>query len=405
MKRLALVQLVLFAVTAAVVIPFGIYYVVGPQGLAGQLRVHATMESAMGLTAGTGVTYRGAQIGTVESVALDPNGGARVEFSIDKDTRIPVDSVAKVTMGTVAGIQNVDIYPNTADGPYLESGDELAAPADQQPVQMDDLMRQASSLLQSVDPETLSTVGDEIGTAMDGLGPSLATMIDNGDTLSSRLRDQSAELESMLHRTSTLVTTMAGESDSFVRGMGASRDLATQLDASRPVLVHLADTSPEALGRARELFDRYQGTFGSVLANLATVEPVVADRSDALASGLNDIPYGLGKLESIVKGDRADFALIATQGPVCSYDTERRAVGDLTPVETNLGLYCPPAPDMQQRGSQNAPRPDGLGLEGSTTPGERIGPPVVEDPILVPTGVDALNYWRELMEGLGNGTR
>ncbi|QNG19643.1 MCE family protein [Rhodococcus triatomae] len=406
MTRLAFVQLVLFAITAAVVVPYGIYYVVGPAGLTGQLRVHSIMTNAMGLTPGTSVTYRGIPVGTVDSVALDPaGGGARVEYVLDGGVPIPADSVAKATMGTVAGIQNVDIYPNTAEGPYLEDGDLLPAPEDQQPVQMDGLMLEASTLLQGIDPQSVSDLGTEMGASFEGLGPSLAAMIDDGDSLSVQLRDQAPALQSLLARTARLVDTMAGESDSFVDGMAAARDLATQLDANAPVLVYLTDQSPQSLANAQQLFDRYQGTFGSVLANLATVEPIIAERSDALASGLVDIPAGLARLESIVTGDRADFALIATQGPVCNYPTERRAVGDLSPTSPNLNLYCPPARDLATRGAQNAPRPNDLGLQGSTTPGSVIGPPVVEDPILIPTGVDALNYWRSLLEGLGSATR
>lgn len=149
MKRLALVQLVLFALTAAVVIPFGIVYVVGPQGFGDHIRLHATMSDAFGLTAGTVVTYRGVQVGKVSEVALDSSTrSARVELSLNENSEIPADSVAKVTMGTAAGIQNVDIYPNSDQGPYLRDGDEIAMPADQQPVQMSQLMLQASDVLE-----------------------------------------------------------------------------------------------------------------------------------------------------------------------------------------------------------------------------------------------------------------
>ena len=130
MSRLALVQLVLFALIAAVVIPFGIVYVVGPQGFGGQILLHANMSDAFGLTKGTVVTYRGVQVGKVSEVELDAGTRtARVELSLNDNTEIPTDSVAKVTMGTAAGIQNVDIYPNTDHGPYLRDGDEIAMPA------------------------------------------------------------------------------------------------------------------------------------------------------------------------------------------------------------------------------------------------------------------------------------
>jgi phospholipid/cholesterol/gamma-HCH transport system substrate-binding protein len=272
LSRLALVQLVLFALIAAVVIPFGIVYVVGPQGFGGQILLHANMSDAFGLTKGTVVTYRGVQVGKVSEVELDAGTRtARVELSLNDNTEIPTDSVAKVTMGTAAGIQNVDIYPNTDHGPYLRDGDEIAMPADQQPVQMSQLMLQASGVLEGIDPQAISDIGTELGNSFNGLGPSLATMIDNGGTMSAQLNDQSAELAALLSRTSTLVDSMATQSDSFVRGMAAAKNFTEQLESNAPVLIYLTDHSPAALNSAQQLFDKYHNTFGAVLANLVTV--------------------------------------------------------------------------------------------------------------------------------------
>lgn len=401
MRRLVLVQLILFGLVSAVVIPFGVNYVIGPQAFGTPVRVYSVMTDARGLTAGTAVTYRGVAVGKVAGVRLDPDvHGARVDYELDPGTRIPVDSVAKVGMGTAAGIQNVDIYPNTSSGPYLRDGDQLAAPDAEQPVQMGELMTQASHLMSGIDPQAVSDLGTELGASFVGLGPALAGLIDQGDTLTATLDEQAPALTSLLERTARLVTTMAGQSGAFIRGMGAARNFTEQLDSNAPVLVYLADTSPAALGRAQDLFDRYHDTFGAVLANLVTVVPIVADRDASLSAGLVDIPRGLGKLESIVTGDRANFTLVATQGQVCNYDTQRRAIGDGSPTQPNLTYYCPPGKNIAQRGSRNAPRPNDLGLQNATTPGTPIGPPVVADPILIPTGDQALDQWTKLLEDL-----
>ena len=44
MRRLVVVQLAMFAVIAAVVIPFGIRFVAGPAGLMPPMTLHATLE-------------------------------------------------------------------------------------------------------------------------------------------------------------------------------------------------------------------------------------------------------------------------------------------------------------------------------------------------------------------------
>ncbi|WP_024796192.1 MlaD family protein [Tomitella biformata] len=404
MRRLALIQLILFAITAAVVIPFGINYVIGPQAFGETTAVYAQMDDALGLTVGTAVTYRGVSIGEVSAVRLDlDNGGARVDFTLDPGVRVPVDSVAKVGMGTAAGIQNVDIYPMSDAEPYLQSGDRLAAPQDQQPPQMSELMLQASRLLENVDPQAIQVLGTELGASFDGLGPSLASLIDNGAVLSAQVSEQAPTIAELLGRTTSLVTTMAGERESFPRGMLAARDVTEQLVAAGPTLTAIAGSAPATITTATELFQRYESDFGVLFGDLSTVLPIISDRELALRSGLVDIPFGLGRLAMIVKGERADFSLIATQGQVCNYDAPRRAVGDMAPAEPQLTNYCPPEPNLATRGARNAPRPNGLGLELATSPGTVIGPPVVKDPILLPTGVEALQSWEALLHDVQNG--
>ncbi|CAJ0557501.1 unnamed protein product, partial [Mesorhabditis spiculigera] len=265
--------------------------------------------------------------------------------------------------GDRSRIQNVDIYPNTDHGPYLRDGDEIAMPADQQPVQMSQLMLQASGVLEGIDPQAISDIGTELGNSFNGLGPSLATMIDNGGTMSAQLNDQSTELAALLSRTSTLVDSMATQSDSFVRGMAAAKNFTEQLESNAPVLIYLTDHSPAALNSAQQLFDKYHNTF---------------ERSWPISS------------------------LSHRSSPTAQTPSKP---GLSRFLKSKSGDVLSPADDLVQRGAQNAPRPNDLGLQNSTVPGTPIGPPVVADPILVPTGVDALNYWRLMLEGLGNGTR
>jgi phospholipid/cholesterol/gamma-HCH transport system substrate-binding protein len=130
-----------------------------------------------------------------------------------------------------------------------------------------------------------------------------------------------------------------------------------------------------------------------------TVTDVLADRTPALETGLESIPTALSALTSIVHGDRGDFTLIGAQGPVCWYDTARRTVGDVSPRAPNLALFCPPGDNLAQRGSRNAPRPNDLGLARATTPGNVTGPPIVDDPILIPTGIDVIEQWTRMLQG------
>ncbi|WFR72577.1 MlaD family protein [Prescottella defluvii] len=413
MRRVVLVQLILFALTSAVVVPFGIAYVVGSRAFGDPIRLHASMSDALGLTAGTSVTYRGVHVGRVASVALDGDRSrARIEFDLDPGTRIPRDSIAKVAMSTAAGIQSVDMYPATDSGTYLEDGDTLAAPQDRQPLQMEQLMGDTAKLLGGIDPATVTALGTELGASLDGLGPSLASMIDDGDKLSALLERQAPQLRSLLTRTASLIGTMADGADSFGRGMAAARTFTGQLDDNSPVLVYLLDRSPAALAHTQELFDRYHDTFGALLANLATVTPIISDRRNALAAGLDEIPEGLGKLESIVRGTGPSSRSSARRGRCAT--TPHHAAPSVTLDGSPSVTRVPPirtspctahrartssSADHERHRAQRSRAAErehpGHGHRSADGPGSGSRP----------AGGEMLDQWNQLLEELGDGER
>ena len=395
-------QFIIFLVISAIVIPFGVRFIAGPEGAGSTIRLHARMDDAFGLSEGTGVTMRGVDIGTVHSSRLGRDG-AEIELVVRGDAKIPRDAFMQVTMATMAGIQSVDIVPTHANGPFLRDGDRIDAPADKQPQQMDTVISQAATVLKSMQTGTLSSLVGELNDAFSD-PDALAKLVSNGAVLADVVNRNAPLLRGLLGDWLDVLDAMADTTGSFERGMTSAASFTDQLDAQQPVFVHLVDQSPAGLDRAEKLFDKYRGTFGGVLANLVTVEPVIADRDDSLRTGLETIPQGLLDLRSIVKNGRADFALIGTQGPVCMYyDEPRRAVGDLTPSEPKLTRYCPPGDGHGQRGALNAPRPNDLGKSGYRDRGGVSGPVAVDDPLLVPNGAELLQAWRELLERTRNG--
>lgn len=363
------------------------------------------MTDAFGLTEGTGVTLRGVDIGTVKSVTLgDAGDAADIELVVRGDTRIPADSFMQVTMASMAGIQSIDIIPSNDDPPYLQSGDTIAAPADRQPKQMDAIITDAASVLRSIGTGQLATFGTEFSNAFDHDDQALSKLVSNGTALASLVNRNAPILRGLFDDLLDVLGAMSDNTAAFESGMRSVATFTDQLDANQPTFVYLLDKAPQSLNHTRELFDRYRGTFGGVLANLVTVEPIISDRKQSLATGLDTIPQGLRDLRSIVKNGRADFALIGTQGPVCLfYDEPRSEIGNLTPTAPNLTRYCPPGNGYGQRGAINAPRPNGLGTTNMTTPGGVSGPPAVTDPLLIPNGVELLQWWQELLERARHG--
>ncbi|NMD97312.1 MCE family protein [Rhodococcus sp. BL-253-APC-6A1W] len=403
MNRSVKVQVTLFVIVGLLATVFGVRYVLGPQSLGGAIDIRAHLSDARGIGPGTSVTYRGVAVGEIDSIEVAPGGrGSDAVLSLDPGTQIPVGSTARVVTATAIGILTLDIEPETDEGPYLVAGDEILVPVEEQSLRLDQMLIRMTSLIESLDADSLITLGATWGTALEGTGPELQALLENADALSRMVEERAPALATLLDEGLGLVDALAANSESFPGTVGAVRDVSDQLVGSKDSLVYLLDRSPEALSRVEALFAAIEDNFGVLLTNLVTVGEVLGPRTPALAAGLVSIPAALKDLDRVVVGDRGNFSLVATQGPVCYYDTPRRTIPDYGPRQPNLSLYCPPGEGHAQRGARVAPRPNDLGLQNQTTPGAVTGPDIADDPLLIPTGVEALNYWQQLLEGLGN---
>ena len=108
------IRLVIFVVVSVVVLAVtALFYVHLPQLLGfGQYTVTADFADSSGLYSNALVTYRGAQVGKVGAITLQPDG-TTVELSIDDGTVIPANLVATIHSTSAIGEQYVDLVPRS----------------------------------------------------------------------------------------------------------------------------------------------------------------------------------------------------------------------------------------------------------------------------------------------------
>src|SRR3990170_1457848 len=126
LTRQILIQMAIFAVvaiTALAIMVFGYMRLPELMGI-GEYRVTVELPETGGLYPRGNVTYRGAQVGLVDSVELTDTGVAAV-LSLDSDIKIPADVEAEVHSQSSVGEQYVMLVPRSGQGPELRNGDVI----------------------------------------------------------------------------------------------------------------------------------------------------------------------------------------------------------------------------------------------------------------------------------------
>ena len=121
------VQLVIFTVIS--VLAGGVMafrYINAPAMLfgIGHYKVTAELRRAAGLYPSANVTYRGTEVGRVQSVRLTETG-VKAELLLDSGIKIPAQLQAQVHSQSAIGELYLELRPRTGDGPALKDGDVI----------------------------------------------------------------------------------------------------------------------------------------------------------------------------------------------------------------------------------------------------------------------------------------
>ncbi|MEU4481027.1 MlaD family protein [Micromonospora sp. NPDC023966] len=329
----------------------GIRYVgLGDRLLHAGYVVHVDLARAGGLFANAPVTYRGVPVGRVTAVTLHGDG-VRADLRINRGVRVPDALRAVVAQRSAVGEQYLDLRPERDDGPYL--GDGAVIPADRTglPLAPETLLTNLDALVRSVDPDDLTVLVTELGTAFEGNEQALARLLDAGDALLAEADQRLPETLALIRDARTVLTTQAESTEALRRWSAGLAQLAATVRAADPDLRRLLAGGPPAGVELRALLRGLEPDVGLLLGNLVTVNGIAARRLPGIEQLLVVYPIAVAGGFTVTPGDgTAHLGLVVNAGnpPSCVYsgggtgcDAGERAAG--------AGV----------RGAGNAPRPGG----------------------------------------------
>lgn len=393
-RRTVKIQLVAFALISLL----GIFYVgsnyVGFHFLsAGPYPVTLVLPQSGGIYPNAAVTERGVTVGRVGSVDLPKDrsvcGSAPhcvvVQLNIDHGRQIPADLHATVADLSAVGEQYVDLAPRTDSGPYLHKGSLIKATDATVPLDDATLLVDLDRLLNSVDKQHLATVIQELGKGFNELGPSLQSLIDNGNALTEAAIRSLPQQLALISDGKTVLDTQNAVAGEFKAWAASFASFSDQLRVSDPALRGVLDNGVSASRQLTSLLRANQSVLPTLLGNLVTFNQIQAVRLPYVRATLELFPSTTAGGFYVTPGDgTAHFGMVNDNSNPCTtgYSSTRlRGNNDSgnTPSDwggpANLDAYCHGnGITTDNRGSRLVPRPDNAQVTNSDPyPGPRYG--------------------------------
>lgn len=316
----------------------------------GHYRVTLQLPTAAGLYSSGNVTYRGTEVGRVESVSLTENGVDAV-LSLNSDVAIPADLDAEVHSQAAIGEQFVALRPRSGNGPVLKNGDVISLDRASVPPDINSLLDATNRGLQAIPHDNLKTVIDEGYTAVGGLGPELSRLVKGSTALAIDARKNLGSLITLIDQSQPVLDSQTETSNSIAAWAANIATVTGELKTQDPELSSLLTDGPGAFDVTRGMLDRLQPSLPILLNNLVSLDHVGITYNNNLEQLLVLLPQGISILQGASVANRNSKQ--AYHGGFLSF---------------NLNLNLPPAcltgflPPQQQRVPADVdypPRPAG----------------------------------------------
>src|SRR6201991_2918908 len=270
------IQLAVFTVIAlAAILVMTLHFMKLPATLFGVGRYTVTMDlpAAGGLYSTGNVTYRGTEVGRVESVRLTGNGVQAV-LSLKSGIDIPSDLRAEVHSQSAIGEQYVALLPRNGASPPLKDGDVIPLADTSVPPNINTLLAATNTGLQAIPHDNLKTVIDESYTAVEGLGPELSRIVRGSADLSIAARDNLDPLLALIDQSQPVLDSQTNTSAEIQTWASHIATVTGSLQTHDRAVAGFIDNGGPAAAAARQLVDRLQPTLPVMLANLVSVGQV-----------------------------------------------------------------------------------------------------------------------------------
>lgn len=311
-KGRAIAVIATVAAVAAAIVGAGVYYV---KSQLDHITLTAQFDNASGLYESNVVAVLGMPVGKITKITPQ-SGYVDVEFTVDKDVKVPVDVQAVTLSTSILTDRQVELTPPYRGGPTLQDGDTIGLDKTKTPVEFDRVLGMLDKLSVSLkgDGNGQGPVSDIINAAAgvaDGNGDKIKSGLDE---LSKALRLSSEGGVTTREQMTTIIKNVSSLFDAAAANDGKLREFSTTIHQLSNIIDDAAlgtGTTGRQLNdlvtQAGDILDANRDHIKQSILNGNTALKTVVDNQRELAETIDVAPLAVENLYNTVDQDNGSF--------------------------------------------------------------------------------------------------
>lgn len=232
-------------------------------------RVTVFFPDALNLADGAQVKIDGARVGVVEDITTE-NFKARVDMSIDGDTRLPKGTVFRLRPTTALGELFVDII--RGDGKQeIKPGSVIDASHTRSAPTVEDALASASLLINGGSLSQIKTIVGEVNTSLEGRTGTVRDFLENSNRLVSTLNDSRTDLDGLFRAIAKTSAMLNAREAKINRAIKMTAPVSKLLARNSPKVTKLLSELNGMSKRVDRLVTRTRGDLEYTVAELGPV--------------------------------------------------------------------------------------------------------------------------------------
>lgn len=259
-------------------------------------RYSAVFDDVSSLKAGDSVRVAGVRVGTVSSVALQPDNTVVVGFGADRGIVLTAGTVAAVRYLNLVGDRYLELLEGPGSPDIAAPGSVIPADRTEPALDLDLLLGGLKPVVQGLNPQAVNALTASLISILQGQEGDLESLFAKTSAFSTSLADNSRTVQEVIDNLNTVLATVAADGEKFSGTVGKLEELVTGLAADRDPIGEAITALDRGAASLTDLLTEGRPALAGTVDELARLAPLLEDDHESLDLALQKAPANFRKL-------------------------------------------------------------------------------------------------------------
>lgn len=256
----------------------------------------ALFSDASQLKEGQTVRVAGAQVGTVESVSLQPDNTVLVNFDADDSIGLTTGTRAVVRYLNLVGDRYLELLDGPGSTKALPAGARIPIDRTSPALDLDLLLGGLKPVIAGLNPQDVNDLTASLVQVFQGKGGTLQSLLAKTSSFSNTLADNNQTVQELIDNLNTVLATLDKDGDKFSGALDRLEKLVTAFTEDRRTIGAAIDSLDNGTASIADLLNRSRQPLAGTVDQLNRLAPALDNGKQKIDTSLRKAPENYRKL-------------------------------------------------------------------------------------------------------------